>query len=331
MVNNPQSNSAKIIVVDERPLSRMTAVDLLSLEGYQVIEASGDSKKQTIFDLISQEQPDLVLLDAKLSGINGFDLCEQLKQDPRTELIPLILTTIEARREYRIKVSQIGIDALLVKPLDRFELSTVVKNLLNQKRLNEGLDQTEQVLFTIAKAVESRSSDRAGSCARIAELITMFGEYLSINPQDIDNLVFVAHLHDIGTIAIPDAVMLKTEALTPEETEMIRQHVLIGEKICRPLRNRRGVLPIIRHHHERWDGTGYPDSLRGEDIPYLAQVFQIIDIYDALTSDRPHQQAYTPEQALQIIAEETEKGWRNPIIVEQFSEFIKTRNSVVVG
>ena len=330
-MNNSHFSSAKIIVVDDRPLSRMTAVDLLSLDGYQVVEAGGDSQEQTIFDFIVQEKPDLVLLDIKLSKVNGFDVCAQLKQDPRTELLPVVLTAIEARREYRIKVAQIGADALLVKPLDRFELSGVVKNLLNQKRLNEGLDQTEHGLFTIAKAVESRSSDREGSCARIAELIKIFGEYLSIGAKDIDNLVFVAHLHDIGTIAIPDAVMLKTEALTPEEKEMISQHVLIGEKICRPLRNRRGVLPIIRHHHERWDGTGYPDGLSGEEIPYLAQVFQIIDIYDALTSDRPHQQAYTPEQALQIIDEETEKGWRNPLIFEQFSSFIKTRTNLVVG
>jgi putative two-component system response regulator len=319
IVNNPEPNFAKILVIDDRPLSRMTAVDLLSLDGYEVLEASGDRK---ILESIIEQQPDLLLLDIMLQETNGFELCKQLKQDERTRDLPIILTTVEARREYRIKVAEVGADDLLTKPFDRFELSTRVKNLIAQKRLNEGLDQTEQVLFSIAKAVESRSSDRGGSCARVADLVQMFGEYLELSREDIDNLVFASHLHDIGTIAIPDSVMLKEGQLTAEERELIGQHVLIGEKICQPLRNRRGVLPIIRHHHERWDGTGYPDGLSAEQIPYLAQIFQIIDIYDALTSDRPHKKAYTPDEALAIIAEETAKGWRNPQLIAAFTGFI---------
>ena len=319
IVNNPEPNSAKILVVDDRPLSRMTAVDLLSLDGYQVLEANSD---RLIFDSIVEQQPDLLLLDIMLQDTNGFELCKKLKRDNRTRDLPIILTTVEARREYRSKVAEVGADDLLTKPLDRFELSARVKNLINQKRLNEGLDQTEQVLFSIAKAVESRSSDRGGSCARVADLVRMFGEYLELSIEDIDNLVFASHLHDIGTIAIPDSIMLKAGELTAEERELIGQHVLIGEKICQPLRNRSGVLPIIRHHHERWDGTGYPDGLSAREIPYLAQIFQIIDIYDALTSDRPHKKAYTPDEALKIIAEETAKGWRNPELIAAFTSFI---------
>ena len=318
-VNKPEPNSAKILVVDDRPLSRMTAVDLLSLDGYEVLEADGDRK---VFDSIVEQQPDLLLLDVMLQETNGFELCKLLKQDTRTRDLPIILTTVEARREYRIKVAEVGADDLLTKPLDRLELSARVKNLIDRKRLNEGLDQTEQVLFSIAKAVESRSSDRGGSCARVADLVRMFGEYLQLSTEDIENLVFAAHLHDIGTIAIPDSVMLKAGELTAEERELIRQHVLIGEKICQPLRNRKGVLPIIRNHHERWDGTGYPDGLSAEQIPYLAQVFQIIDIYDALTSDRPHKKAYSPDEALEIMAEETAKGWRNPELIRAFTTFI---------
>lgn len=324
IVNNPELNSAKILVVDDRPLSRMTAVDLLSLDGYEVLEANSDRK---IFDSILEQQPDLLLLDVMLQETNGFELCKQLKGDYRTRDLPIILTTVEARREFRLKVVEVGADDLLTKPFDRFELSSRVKNLINQKRLNEGLDQTEQVLFSIAKAVESRSSDRGGSCARVADLVRMFGEYLELSAEDSGNLIFAAHLHDIGTIAIPDSVMLKEGELTPDERELIRQHVLIGEKICQPLRNRKGVLPIIRHHHERWDGTGYPDGLSAEQIPYLAQIFQVIDIYDALTSDRPHKKAYTPDEALKIIAEETVKGWRNPELIAAFTNFIHIINN----
>ena len=319
VVNHLNLAPAKILIVDDNPLSRMTTVDLLSLDGYELLETDSNS---SILDTITKQKTDLVLLDVMTRQIDSFALCRQLKSDRRTSQIPVVLMTLTESREHRLKGMEAGADDLLIKPLDYLELSTRVKSLINQKRLNEGLDQTEQVLFSIAKALESRSSD-SGSCARMALLVQAFGNYLELTPNELNNLLFAAHLHDIGTIAIPDAVMLKEGELTASEKELIRKHVLIGEEICQPLRNRRGILPIIRHHHERWDGTGYPDGLSGKDIPYLAQVFQIIDIYDALTSDRPHKKAYSPTEALTIIAEETAKGWRNPKITEAFTAFIR--------
>ena len=318
--NRSNLKTAKILIVDENPLSRMTAADLLSLDGYEVLEADNES---AILDSISK-QPDLILLDVMMREVDSFAFCRQLKADYRTANIPVVLTTLTDSREHRIKVMEAGGDDVLIKPLNRIELSTRVKSLINQKRLNDGLDQTEQVLFTIAKAVDSRSVSRGGS-VRVASLVKNFGEYLGLTPEEIDDLSFAAHLHDIGTIAIPDAVMLKKGELTEEEKELIRQHVLIGEEICQPLRNRSGVLPIIRNHHERWDGTGYPDGLSGTDIPYLAQIFQVIDIYDALTSDRPHKKAYSPAEALKIIMEETKKGWRNPELIQAFTTFIRSQ------
>lgn len=319
--NNSNTTTAKILIVDDNPLSRMTAVDLLSLDGYDVLEADN---KSAILDRAIEQQPDLILLDVMMRDVDSFDLCRQLKQDYRTANTPIVLTTLTDNREYRLKAMEAGGDDILLKPLNKIELSTRVKSLINQKRLNDGLDQTEQVLFTIAEAVDSRSVSNGGS-VRVASLVKSFGNYLGLTPEEINDLSFAAHLHDIGTIAIPDAVMLKAGELTAEEKDLIRQHVLFGEKICQPLRNRSGVLPIIRHHHERWDGTGYPDSLSGTDIPYLAQIFQIIDIYDALTSDRPHKKAYSPTDALNIIIEETKKGWRNPELAEAFTSFIRDR------
>ena len=319
--NNSNLTTAKVLIVDNNPLSRITAADLLSLDGYKVLEVDNE---YTILDNIIKQQPDLILLDAMMRDFDSFTFCRQLKGDYRTASIPIVLTTLTDSREHRIKVMEAGGDDVLLKPLNRIELSARVKSLINQKRLNDGLDQTEQVLFTIAKAVDSRSLDNGGS-VRVASLVRSFAGYLGLTLEDIDNLSFAAHLHDIGTIAIPDAVMLKAGELTAEEKDLIRQHVLIGEEICQPLRNRSGVLPIIRNHHERWDGTGYPDSLSGSDIPYLAQIFQIIDIYDALTSDRPHKKAYSPTEALKIITEETKKGWRNPELVKAFTAFIRSQ------
>ncbi|MEM8672349.1 MAG: HD domain-containing phosphohydrolase [Cyanobacteria bacterium P01_G01_bin.67] len=322
LVNDYSSlTTAKILIVDENPLSRMTAFDLLSLDGYEVIEL--DSLSHFIEDVIEQ-QPDLVLLDAMLPEVDSFSLCRQLKENYLTASIPIVFTTLIDSREDRIRAMEAGGSDLLVKPLNRGELSTRVKSLIHQKRLNHGLSQTEQVLFTIAKAVDSRSVTKGGSI-RVASLVRSFGQYLDLSADEIGDLAFAAHLHDIGTIAIPDAVMLKAGELTAEERELIRQHVLIGEEICQPLRNRSGVLPIIRNHHERWDGTGYPDGLAGARIPYLAQIFQVIDIYDALTSDRPHKKAYSPSEALQIMIDETERGWRNPELIEQFTIFIRSQ------
>jgi putative two-component system response regulator len=314
----PDLPTAKIIIVDENPLSRMTAIDLLLLDGYEVIEAD---KPTSVLSKIIEQQPDLILLNTKLTELDSFTLCRQLKENYRTNNIPVVFTTLINNRDERIKAMEAGGNDVLLKPLNRIELSTRVKSLINQKRINDGLNQTEQVLFTIARAIDKRSVTKGGM-VRVASLVKSFGEYLGLSGHEIDDLAFAAHLHDIGTIVIPDAVMLKVGELTVEERELIRQHVLIGEEICQPLRNRSGVLPIVRHHHERWDGTGYPDGLSGTRIPYLAQVFQVIDIYDALTSDRPHKQAYSPAEALEIMQEETKKGWRNPELIQQFTLFI---------
>jgi putative two-component system response regulator len=319
-VNLLNSEPGRILAIDDRPLSRMTTVDLLSIEGYEVVEADGSSD---LFNYILETNPDLILLDLMLPQIDGFELCKQLKQDERTCRIPVIFITIGDDRLARLRCLEAGGEDLLTKPLDPLVLSARVKSSIQQKRLNEGLDQTEQVLFSIARAIESRAVYKENSPTKLDDLAKAFGEYLELSLTDIENLVCAAHLHDIGTVVIPDAVMLKTGELTPEEREIIHQHVLIGEEICQPLRNRRGVLPIIRHHHERWDGSGYPDGLTGSNIPFLAQVFQILDIYDALTSKRPHKEPFSPEQALEIIREETAKGWRNPKLVDRFITFIR--------
>ena len=307
------------MVIDNNLYSRTQIVDLLSLDGYQILETDGNSD---IISRVVQDKPELVLLDVMTSEIDAFELCQRLKQDQRTRLIRVILMGVSDDRKSRLKCIESGGDDLLTKPLDRLLLSARVKSLIEQKRLYEDLDQTEQVLFSIATAIESRCCDSTNSCARLISLAQSFGEYLQLSREDIKNLVYAAYLHDIGTVAIPDAVLLKRGKLTPSERETIEQHVLIGEKICQPLRNRSGILPIIRHHHERWDGSGYPDGLVGEEIPWLAQIFQILDIYEALTSQRPHKQASTPVQAIEILAEETVKEWRNPILVEKFTAFI---------
>lgn len=318
-VNSFDLEPPTILVVDDHPASRMTAVAILSVEGYEVLEAESGL---AALEAVVQSQPDLILLDVMMPGMDGFEVCRQLKQDEQTRLIPVIFITALSARQARIKGIEAGGDDFLSKPFDRLELAARVKSLVRQKRLNEDLDHAEQVLFSIALAIESRDFNTGDHCERLVTLSDAFGADLNLSRDQKRNLQWGSYLHDIGKVGIPDSVLLKTGKLTAEEWEIMRQHVLIGERICQPLRTMRGVIPIVLHHHERWDGSGYPYQLAGDKIPYLAQVFQLIDIYDALTSERPYKRALTPEEALKVILAETQRGWRNPELVDRFFNFI---------
>ncbi|EAM49062.1 HD domain-containing phosphohydrolase [Crocosphaera watsonii WH 8501] len=316
------SEAAKILVIDDRPLSRVMAVDLLSANGYDVIEHDGISD---IFTTIITASPDLILMDLKMPNYNGFDICQELKQNPDTRSIPIILMSVADDNKSRIKSQEVMADAFMSKPLESMILLPEVELLIQRKRLSEWLEQMQKVLFLISQALEKRYLPEGKSGIRFDKLAQGFGEYLNLSPVEISDLILASHLHEIGTVAIPDAVMMKQGKLNEEERELIKNHVLIGEEICKPMQNRRGIAQIIRHHHEGWDGSGYPDGLIGESIPKLAQIFQILDIYEALTSHRPYKQPYSNQEALNIITEEAEKGWRNVKLVQQFVAFMENK------
>ncbi len=316
------SEPAKILVIDDHPFSRVMAVDLLSANGYDVIEHDGICD---IFTTIRTASPDLILMDLKMPNYNGFDICQQLKQDQDTRLIPIILMSVADDNQSRLKSQEMMADAFMSKPLESIVLLPEVELLIQRKRLYEWLEQMQQVLFLISQALEKRYLPQGKSGIRFDKLAQGFGGYLNLSPVEISDLILASHLHDIGTVAIPDAVMMKQGKLNAEERELIKNHVLVGEEICKPMQNRRGIAQIIRHHHERWDGSGYPDGLIGESIPKLAQIFQILDIYEALTSERPYKQPYTSQEALNIIKQEAEKGWRNVKLVQQFVAFMEEK------
>jgi putative two-component system response regulator len=311
----------KILIIDDTATSRMMTAELLSKAGYEVLDAdSGERGLQLVY----QHDPDLILLDVVMPGIDGYSVCATLKNDENTRLIPVIFMTSLEDKSARIRGIESGGDDFLTKPCDPVELFARVKSLVQQKRLNQDLDHAEQVLFSIAQTVESRDPNTGDHCERLVHRGRAFGEFLGLSRIEIRDLGWGGYLHDIGKVGIPDAILLKPGRFTAEEFDAMKLHTLIGENICKPLRTMRGVLPIIRHHHERWDGTGYPDRLSQNEIPLLAQVFQIIDIYDALVSERPYKQAMSPQKALQIMQEETDKGWRNADLVRQFCHYIHT-------
>lgn len=314
----------KVLIVDDHPSSRMTAVALLSIEGYDVLEAESGS---AALEVVEQTPPDLILLDVMMPGMDGYEVCRQLKQDEHTRLIPVIFITALNDRRARLRGIEAGGDDFLSKPFDQLELSARVNSLVQQKRLNEDLDHAGQVLFSIARTVESRDHNTGDHCERLVTSGKALGKFLNLSRVELRDLMWGGYLHDIGKVGIPDCVLLKMGELTTAEWDVMRQHVLIGERICQPLRTMQGVVPIIRHHHERWDGSGYPDGLVGSNIPYLAQVFQMIDIYDALTSERPYKPALSADESLAIMVQETAKGWRNPDLMAQFASFISSNKA----
>jgi putative two-component system response regulator len=178
--------------------------------------------------------------------------------------------------------------------------------------------ETESILFALARAVEQRDRHTAGHCERLAFISVSLGTEMGLEASELLALYRGGYLHDVGKVGIPDSILFKAGPLTAEEWVTMRSHPARGEEICRPLKSLEPVLPIIRHHHERLDGSGYPDGLRGDQIPLLARVLQTADIYDALVSPRPYKPAYSADQALEIISNETRKGWRDPAIVKIF-------------
>lgn len=311
-----------VLVVDDQPESLESLADALRPLGYDVWQAlDGPSGLR----LARERQPDVVLLDVMMPGMNGFEVCRRLKEDLETQLLPIVFLTGLDSRQARIEGLEAGATDFLAKPFDLVELEVRVRNLVSFRRLTQDLDSAEQMLFAVARAVEARDEGTGDHCDRLSSLAARLGANLGLDAESVKSLRRGGYLHDIGKIGIPDAILLKPGKLTPEEWLVMRTHVEIGVRICSPLRTLRPVLPIIRHHHERRDGSGYPDGLKGDDIPLLARIFQVVDVFDALTNDRPYRRALNETGALALLHDETNRGWWDPKIVDAFAETLTTR------
>ena len=304
-----------VLAVDDDPGALSALADALGTLGFQVLQAADGA---TALELARDRLPDVVLLDVQMPGMDGFEVCRQLKSDPRLLLVPVVFLTGHGSRRARLEGLEAGATDFLNKPCDLVELEVRVRNLVNFRRLTTELDSAEQMVFSIARVVEARDQDTGDHCERLAKLGVGLGERIGLDGEQITALRRGGYLHDLGKIGIPDEVLLKPGKLTGDEWAVMKRHVEIGVEICSPLRSLQPVLPLIRHHHERFGGSGYPDGLAGDEIPLLARVFQVVDIYDALTVDRCYRPAMTVDEAVAVIKEETDKGFWDEAIVSEF-------------
>jgi putative two-component system response regulator len=310
----------KILIVDDESGARAALEFLLRREGFEVRDAAdGPSAIQECATF----RPDLILLDIMMPGMNGFEVCRHIKATPETRLTPVVLITGLTATEDRIAGINAGADDFLSKPIYLNELLARTRSLLRLKQYTDELENAEAVLFSLAHSIEARDPYTHGHCERLAEMSARMGERLGVPEEQIKALRRAGVVHDIGKVAVPDSILLKPGPLTADETKVMQKHPVVGERICAPLKTFRLVLPIIRHHHEKHNGTGYPDGLQGEEIPLTARILQLSDVYDALTTDRPYKVAFTPEVALDLMGEEAERGWWDRELFEAFREMIR--------
>src|SRR6202522_218540 len=309
----------RILIVDDESSARAALELLLKREGFDVKSATDG---EAALAECATFRPDLILLDIMMPGMDGFEVCRRIKATPEGRLTPVVLITGLSATEDRIKGINAGADDFLSKPIDPNELLARTRSLLRLKQFTDELENAESVLFSLALSIEARDPYTLGHCERLAEMSAKLGEILALPEDQIKALRRAGIVHDIGKVAVPDSILLKPGPLTPEETTFIQKHPVVGERICAPLKTFRLVLPIIRHHHEKYDGSGYPDGLVGDAIPLTARILQLSDVYDALTTDRPYKVAFTPEVALDLMEEESERGWWDRQLLTAFRQMV---------
>jgi putative two-component system response regulator len=319
---------ARVLVADDVPANVEAIARILSRDGHRVFRASSGNETLT---LVEQARPDLVLLDVMMPERDGFELCALLKGDPATRLIPVVLVTALQDTNAKIRGLNAGADDFVTKPVNPAELQARVRSLLRLKRYTDELDSAVATFLTLAMTIEARDPGTEGHCQRLSRYAVDLGRALGLADDDLETLRRGGVLHDIGKVAVPDTILLKPGPLSHDEVLVMQQHTIVGERLCSELRSLRHVRPIVRHHHERLDGSGYPDGLQGDAIPLLAQVMAIVDVYDALTSDRPYRAAVSPERAFAELQQEADRGWKRRDLVGVFIATTQQRKTTVVS
>ncbi len=301
-----------VLVVDDGEINRALVEAFLSDLDCR-LQAAQDGP--AALAAIERETPDLVLLDVQMPGMDGYEVCRRIKAGPRGRLLPVVMLTALDNADDRVMALEAGADDFMSKPVDRVELVARVRSALRLKAVYDTLDSAEQVIFSLAAAVEAKDKYTEKHTHRVAETARHVGMKMGLPERALDALYRGGMIHDIGKIGVPDAILSKPGPLSAEELRIMRAHTTMGESIVRPLRSGTNLLPIIRNHHEHFDGNGYPDGLAGRAIPRLARIVAVCDAYDALVTDRPYRKARTVEDAVATLADSAGGQW-DPEVVD---------------
>lgn len=312
----------KLLIVDSQEIHRRLTKGMLRTGNFEFFEASTGAQA---LEILANQEVDLIILDYMMPDMSGPEFCRRVKGGRRTNLLPILMITSLQGAEHEVLGIDAGADEYLLKPLHPSVLRARVRALLRNKAAIDSLEEAETILFALAQAVEARDSYTAEHCERLATYSVALGVALGLSRHELIALYRGGYLHDIGKVTVPDSILHGQSRLTEAEWALMKEHTTRGEAICRPMKSLKPVLPIIRSHHEKWDGSGYPDGLAGEKIPLLARIMQVVDIFDALITERSYKPAYSIEDAARIMEEEASRGWRDPELVSLFTSLI-TRN-----
>lgn len=308
-----EPHAGHVLIVDDMEANRNLLATVLIRANYRVdcVEDGRD-----ILNQVRDKAPDLVLMDVMMPEVDGFTACRTLKAHAATRLVPVVLLTGLHDTDSRVRGLDAGADDFLTKPFNLQELCARVRSLVRLKRYTDDLDSAEAAFVSLALAIEARDPYTNGHCQRLAKYSALLGQAVGLSEDDQVVLARGAYLHDIGKVGIADSVLLKPARLTPFEYARMQEHTVIGDHVCSELRSLRKVRSIVRHHHERLDGSGYPDGLQGDAIPLLAQITGIVDLHDAITTTRPYRPAMSIEHAHDKLQQEVAKGWRRQDLVD---------------
>jgi putative two-component system response regulator len=306
---------ATILVVDDDEPVRRLLENVLKPSGYRLREAASAEEAD---EMLLRVAPDVIVLDVNLPGRSGHDFLRRLRASPATRLLPVVMLTGSPTRSSRLSAFDEGVTDFLAKPFSPDELLARVRSLVRMKRYTDALEDAEMVIVALARTVDARDPYTLRHSERVAHYGGRLAAAIGLTGDDLAAVRRGGLFHDIGKIAVRDVVLLKPGRLTEEEFNEMKRHPAEGRRLLEGMKTLGYALDVVTYHHERLDGSGYPEGLRGEAIPLTARVITIADIYDALTTPRTYRPGMSRDEALAVMAGEVERGWWDPRLFREF-------------
>ncbi len=329
-----QKTASIILIVDDEPTARQTVESILENQGYQIEMA--ENGIQAISQALAL-LPDVILLDVMMPGMNGFDVCRRIRQEPLLAEIPIIMVTALDDKQSLLSGLEAGADDYITKPYDRYELRARLLGITRLNRYRKLLEERANIeeahtqllaaydatIEGWSRAMDLRDKETEGHTQRVTELTLRLCNMLGMDHESLLHVRRGALLHDIGKLGVPDSILNKNGSLTTEEWEIMKKHTVYAYEMISPIEYLHPALDIPYCHHEKWDGSGYPRGLKGEEIPLVARLFSVVDVWDALTSDRPYRAAWDKQKTLEHIKNESGKHF-DPKAVELFCKMLES-------